>query len=71
MFDQVTELDQYRMECKSLEGQLEEYWQYSLVNKDQIENLQGNINSLEIRNQELLEIVRKLAFVLEETTNHA
>jgi len=71
MFDQLTELDRCQMECKSLEGQVEECWQYSLINKTQIESLQGNINSLEIRNRELLEVVRKLAFVLEEATNHA
>lgn len=71
MFDQLTELDRYRMECKSLEGQVEECWQYSLINKAQIESLQDNITSLEICNQELLEVVKKLAFVLEEATNHA
>lgn len=71
MFDQLTDLDKCRMECKSLEEQLEESWQSYLECKRQISGLQGAICSLEIRNQELLDIVRKLAFVLEEASNHA
>lgn len=71
MFDDSTELDHLIMKSKSLEAQLEESCQSYIECKSQIAVLKTKINSLEMRNQELLEVVRKLAFVLEETSNHA
>lgn len=66
----ISAIESYYLNCKSLEAQLEESWQKSLAQNDTIEKLRADMDAVKVRNKELMDIVRKLIYLCWEPVNH-